>query len=119
MQISELTPEVVTPIIRQIVEEFGEDYVYKEAELHDPQAHRMCYYRENDKTPCIVGHVLDRSGEEYDENWEGHTAFTLLTGCGAPTEVAIALTEAQEAQDIGKSWGHALKEYEKALAEYQ
>lgn len=117
MKIEELTPEIVTPIIRQIVAEYGEDYVYKAEERAREFPNLGCVYREFGEPSCLVGHVLDRAGVPYDKYWDldGDSASTLLKD--SPHEdLRIALDAAQTVQDVGQTWGEALKVYEEKVA---
>lgn len=111
MEIKDLTEEIVTPIIRELVSEFGADYVYKKEEREINEG-VTCSYQENGKPSCIVGHVLDRAGVEYDPEWEGRDCWRILERGGAPGNLASALSYAQSQQDSGKTWGEALKVYE-------
>lgn len=112
MKIEELTPEIVTPVIEKLVEEFGENYIYKQEER---EAHEIvnCRYRENGNPSCIVGHVLDRAGVEYNPDWDYDDL--AASGLPLPDSVRGALTLAQEVQDGGMTWGTALNAYKKEL----
>lgn len=114
MEIKDLTEEIVTPIIRELVAEFGEDYVYKKEE-QEADEDVICSYQENGKPSCIVGHVLHRAGVEYNPDWEGGPCGTFLRGEGVPGYLANALGFAQVQQDIGKTWGEALNAYEERV----
>lgn len=116
MEIKDLTPGIVTPIIRQVVAEYGTDYIYKADERHPERYGVDCYYQENGQPSCIVGHVLDRAGVEYEPYWddEGEDALTVLEN--APEDLAQALQHAQYAQDDGHTWGEALTAYEEMLS---
>lgn len=112
MKIEELTPEIVTPIIEKLVEDFGSDYIYKKAERerHDDV---FCRYQENGNASCIVGHVLDRAGVEYNPDWDHYDV--AASALGLPEPVKMALTMAQETQDSGLTWGTALNAYKEEL----
>lgn len=116
MKLEELTPEIVTPVIEAIVAEYGEGYVYKKEEREEEAWPVKCRYQENGEPSCIVGHVLNRLGVEYDPRWdEGSQSAQDIIPEGA---VQKALQAAQSRQDGGNPWGRALKAYKEAL-EYQ
>jgi hypothetical protein len=50
-----LTREVVDPILDALVEEYGADYVY-------PEADNGCLYVRDGAPSCIIGHVYNRLG---------------------------------------------------------
>lgn len=114
-EIKDLTPDIVTPIIRELVEEFGADYIYKEDQLGTIE--RQCSYQENGSPSCIVGHVLHRAGVAYNPRWENNAARAVLGNDGASWEVGRSLQVAQAHQDTGHTWGEALRAYEEELAE--
>lgn len=116
MEIKDLTEEIVTPIIRELVSEFGADYVYKKEE-READEEVICSYQENGKPSCIVGHVLDRAGVEYNPGWEDTLAWDILEPGGASETIYAALTCAQGIQDAGKTWGEALNAYEQQVQE--
>lgn len=113
MEIKDLTVEMVTPVIEAVVAEYGEDYVYKAEERELGEGVR-CLYREDGEPSCIVGHVLDRLGVEYDPDWEDASAEGVLQG--APTQVQNSLGITQTYQDRGHTWGEALEKYRKRVA---
>lgn len=113
MEIKDLTEEIVTPIIRELVSEFGADYVYKEEEREIDDG-IDCYYQQDGKPSCIVGHILDRAGVRYDPEWEGVGVESILRAEGLYA-LGFALGAAQYEQDNGHFWGQALKAYERRL----
>lgn len=112
MEIKDLTLEMVTPVLEALVAEFGEDHIYK-ADERGENGRATCSYQEGGKPSCIVGHVLDRLGVEYNPEWEGINAGGVLSG--APFYVARGLQKAQKLQDDGKTWGEALSSYRRYL----
>ena len=109
MKIEELTIENVTPVIKALVSEYGEDYIYKAEDRGYPGSVVRCYYQEDGKPSCIVGHILDRMDVKYDPEWERRNASAILGG--APEELRHALVGAQGLQDAGRTWGKALNEF--------
>lgn len=101
MELSELTVENVTPVIAAVVNDYGRDYTYPYGE--------DCMYQVSDKPACIVGHVLDRLGVEYNPDWERNDVCTIAPK--APVDVLFALDAAQTVQDRGESWGKAYDSY--------
>jgi hypothetical protein len=106
MEISELTIENVTPVIREIVAEFGEHYVYL-------PGNEGCVYQENGKPSCLVGHVFDRMGVPYNQRWEEKDASWVISVNGGDEQLGFALRAAQYVQDDERSWGEALREFNK------
>lgn len=123
----QITTAAVTATIRQVVKEYGEDYVYPPAQSGD-----NCQYVIDDKPSCLVGVVLARLGVpithlKAGDASEGHFGATAedliprLQWAGVinfeePSKVAHALRQAQYVQDVARSWGIALENYGNALA---
>ena len=123
----QIATAAVTATIRQVVKEYGEDYVYPPAQSGD-----NCRYVIDDEPSCLVGVVLARLGVsnthlKAGDASEGHFGATAddliprLQWAGVinfeePRLVAHALRSAQYAQDVARSWGIALERYENALA---
>lgn len=107
MDIEDVTVADVTPVIKKLVEEFGEDYVY-------PRAGAVCVYQLDGEPSCIVGHVLDRLGVPYEEWWDDDQADAERLPFKDEL-VSSALAHAQRQQDIGYSWGEALEAYQRRL----
>lgn len=110
----ELTYDETVKILREVVAEKGEDYVYPGAAKNDIPGAR-CKYFENDGTPsCIVGHVLARYGLTLEELTDVHNAWTtpaklLDLGLISTTPRVIELLAvAQGKQDFGSPWRVAL-----------
>lgn len=111
-----ITKSIVIDTLRSIVEEYGQDYVYPAAKTGD-----VCTYANSDGTPsCIVGHFISRIDPEgfkkvaNMEASEGESfspdAALKYAGILYDTESDYALSEAQDAQDSGQTWGDALQE---------
>jgi hypothetical protein len=103
-----ITHEDVLRVMAEVVEEYGQDYVYQECG-------EMCVYIKGGKPSCLIGHVLVRLGVDVgfltDRNssrisshkfssWGGDLPWT-----GLATRVMQA---AQSIQDTGGTWGRAL-----------
>lgn len=106
MELSELTVENVTPVIAAVVNDYGRDYTYPGEIGPDT----TCQYQLEGKPACIVGHVLDRLGVEYNTSWENLGITDILYG-PEQGEVAHALASAQDTQDSGEPWGAAYDSY--------
>lgn len=107
-------------IATEVVEEFGENYVYpKEHKVKFPDSSEpTCVYVHEGKPSCMVGQILHRHGVSLEElaSYENRGAYSvawLTTTCGeyAPS----FLSAIQRRQDRGQSWGVAL---EQALSIY-
>lgn len=114
----ELSDDKVKSLLREVVDEFGRDYVYK-----CPHADDSCLYVhkvedgfDETKPGCIVAQVLHRAGVslEYMERHEGRGANILLFALendamlSISSKSAYALRNIQCDQDLGISWGEAL-----------
>lgn len=120
-------PEVLQAL-RDVVAEFGSDFVYRNDRGQVADGSVACQYvhrtETGEKTPgCIVGQVYFRLFGELLEGFEGTSIAGVngaIWGNGNGkyfTERAQdVLTAAQRAQDAGHTWGSALAEAE-ALAE--
>lgn len=113
------TNEQVLTVARDIVAEFGEDYVY-------PNLADGCSYTNEEGSPsCIVGHIVSRldpgafsriieletPSDEYTVrayfSWSAlHMNDTV--GTDFTESQQIALSGAQKEQDTGNTWGEAL-----------
>lgn len=128
------TRENVTAALKDIVAEYGEDYVY-------PAAGATCTYSQPEDgklvPSCIVGHVIYRLAPEAFAVIADLEAITNFGDSSPAQEVlrgalgdfgvqdnsahldpltedrdlVYALTEAQGAQDTGHTWGQALEAY--------
>jgi hypothetical protein len=112
-----LTFDRALALLREVIAEKGEDYVYPQFEPEaagDLGAVMECFYVRDDAPSCIVGRVLHRAGVTLDElrAVEGWTPVDLEH---APQftrwadDMALELLhEVQNEQDAGRSWGEAL-----------
>lgn len=113
-----LDAEQVVDLLREVVAEKGEGYVYP----HVPNTIGGvgCRYEYEGAPSCLVGHVLYRAGwsvealKSLDES--GSSAqdlwyLNLPEGVGVVTKAAAEVLEkAQIHQDDGDSWGFAVRE---------
>lgn len=102
-------------LLREVVTEFGGRTVYV-----IPAAYDTCVYADKGECSCLVGHVLVRAGVSVDvlDGEEGPITGLVLEGIEVTDTARWVLAAAQEAQDIGETWGEALKRAEEAAAEY-
>lgn len=134
-----LTEADVTAALEAAVAERGEDFVYT---TEDGE----CYYSYDDGTPgCLIGVALSKLDpiafeqlvdyelsveEPYLRRTAGSVravvaeintfpvnAYDRPIVARANPELLAAMSVAQETQDVGGSWGNALKAYQKSLAD--
>lgn len=110
-----LTYDRAVELAREVVAEFGQDYVYPEdhkvKEYGDGDTNAQCVYVREDAPSCIVGQILYRHGvscaamalEEFRN--ARHVARELAD---ADEKTRFFLSMAQDYQDKGKSWGESL-----------
>lgn len=115
-----LTLDRAVELAREVVAEFGEDYVYPEShkrlqwedEPESPSNPMSCVYVHEGKPSCIVGHILHRHGVEI-EAMKNHEFDSACPVSGATTNAEgtarFFLREMQEHQDKGKPWGESLE----------
>lgn len=124
-----VTDEEFTEALRAAVEERGEDYSYPEGIYEgqfdiprDDDYHNggLCVYQTPDGTPaCIIGLALYKIDPELVPDYDlVMSAQKALEDIGVSDRVRFAAGRAQGVQDGGDTWGHALREYEDALARY-
>lgn len=116
-----LSVEDVRALLVRAVEEKGADYVYEKVPGFwsdgTPMDDVTCNYFHDGKPSCIVGHVFSYCGIERVER-EGDNARTMAVELGiGDALIGEALDRAQAAQDAGKTWGEALAEFDRAVAE--
>jgi hypothetical protein len=130
-----ITKDDVLRVTREIVAEYGEDYVY-------PNANLSCVYVERGAPSCLLGHIafrldpelyestreIDRFGRDHN-NLNDAQAFRLALGLdstndkikvndqGEPLDAVDVLFRAQAAQDGGLSWGYCLKLIENRITD--
>lgn len=116
----DLTYDRVLELAREVVEEFGADYVYPESHKRlqwddESQGDRnplQCVYVHEGAPSCIAGQILHRHGvsiedlaaEEFDA--AAPIAYKLAN---ASQRVQDFLNELQNKQDRGKPWGESLE----------
>jgi hypothetical protein len=118
-----LTEKNVTEAFRQIIEDFGADYVYRKRGAAD-----SCFYVH--QTPkgevpgCIVGQLLHRLGVPLEvlKKREGRSAWAIFYGrellgdgeAESPVraegdDLTRKIQRVQSAQDRGDPWGYAVR----------
>lgn len=121
-----ITRENFTAAMRAAVAERGEDWVYpaEGSELAEQgwrSEEGTCVYVLPDGSPaCLIGLALYKIDPALVEGLEGvnAVALRLLQHLGVE-DVGLygAAWDAQWAQDLGETWGNALKIYERAMNE--
>jgi hypothetical protein len=112
-------------ILDELVEEKGENYVYRDdpktvttrksriPAVFNQDSSNNCYYSHYDGTPgCIIGHLIHKLNPEFDLK----SADPLLLGDAlrkAGVEIAddgtfVLLARTQYAQDVAWPWGEAV-----------
>ena len=98
-------------LLREVIAEKGEDYVYDSP--IEPRS--RCLYVHDGQPGCIVGHVLHRAGVSVEglagvEDWTPLDHEVVPQFCGWAAEPALELLAAvQVEQDAGATWGEALR----------
>ncbi|MFD3361605.1 hypothetical protein ACFWW5_00695 [Streptomyces albidoflavus] len=123
MERIKVTPEQVLDVMREVVAEAGEEFMYE-----PPGEIGTCLYVHRtpgdaaDVPGCLVGQVLHRLGVPLDELAE-HEAERALTMVPEFIDagkhkglLALALNRAQARQDLGYPWGAALRAAEDVLS---
>ncbi|MFD7646369.1 hypothetical protein ACFV5M_01705 [Streptomyces albidoflavus] len=123
MERIKVTPEQVLDVMREVVAEAGEEFVYKSS-----AGLGVCLYVHRtpgdaaDVPGCLVGQVLHRLGAPLDElaEHEAQLALTMVPVFIDAGEhwglLALALNKAQALQDAGRPWGAALRAAEDVLS---
>ena len=120
----QITRENFTAAMRAAVSERGEDWVYpaEGSELGEQgwrSEEGTCVYALPDGSPaCLIGLALYKIDPALVEGLEGDdtTALRLLQRLGVKDGgLYWAAQDAQDAQDLGATWGNALKTYEQAM----
>lgn len=119
-----LTEAQVTETFTAVVEEFGPTYRYTPDGIEYPSAESgvTCAYETIDADDtvrrCVVGEILHRLVDE--DTWSAIVDYnnedSVVTivherDISAPRHVLDGLSQAQQAQDRGATWGAALAEY--------
>lgn len=109
-----LTYDRAVELAREVVAEFGEDYVYPESvKVSEYEATPpTCVYVHDDKPSCLVGQILHKYGvslEALSLN-EFRGAWTVSgTLADADDKARFFLSSAQDSQDKGEPWGTAVE----------
>lgn len=119
-----LTYDRAVELAREVVAEFGEGYVYPEYQkaAESPGSSPSCVYVYDGKPSCLVGQILHRHGvslvalsmREFSGAW-----FVSAELCHASEKTRQFLDSAQSSQDKGNTWGEAVKDGLKWVAEYK
>lgn len=103
-----------TAAMRAAVAERGEDYVFPN-EWKDGASQCRYVQPDGDGPACLIGVALHRLGVPLDAllDQEGCSASHVVgaVASGVTYAAARAANKAQEAQDIGATWGAALARY--------
>lgn len=115
--LSHFTDTDVLRVLREVVEEFGGDYIYKH--LYGDMPCRYVEEKKGQLSPsCIAGHVFYRLGvplevlADYDEDSFGNAADVVGEKLGLPDTASRLLRAAQALQDCEYPWGEALRSAE-------
>lgn len=109
-----ITRADATRILGQIVQEYGEDYVYQS---HGDGTGVPCRYIWNGEPDCIIGKLLARLGadEPFLDKCDTIGSIRELAEQGkvnVEDDVLLyALRALQSAQDNGEAWGIAYQRY--------
>jgi hypothetical protein len=101
-----ITYEEAKTRLQAVVAEVGEGYVPEE---------RCAYFNESNQPSCIIGRAFAAELREKGVGWGAHdntTTVTHLINHGilkADPKARKLLAETQHAQDIGESWGEAVR----------
>lgn len=111
----ELTLDKAKELLAEAVALKGEDYVYTTPEgvQGTEDGFPICLYVHGDQPGCLVGHVLAAAGAPLATlaEHENAAASDLLWALydKYSDDVSLLLTEAQRAQDLGRSWGESVR----------
>jgi len=100
-------------LLVKAIEEKGEGYVYPRRPVSETY---MCRYVLDGKPSCLIGHAMYYNGDPLAEiaKHEGRGAYAPVSALhqGLDWYVIHALQEAQGGQDVGETWGSALRRYD-------
>ena len=110
-----ITDEQFTKALEAVVKERGEDYTYpREEENPDYWILGSCVYQVEGRPACIIGAAIAHLGGDLagisSQNTNPGKAVKEA-GLEVSGSVSNAMSVAQRAQDIGKTWGDALRAY--------
>ena len=125
---AKFTNQEITAAIKAALAAMGEDYVYKRIP-NDVSGSDGCLYAVGGQPSCIVGHVLHTLDPEmfekvadYEENLPQYrdSGFGEVAECldlPFDRDQVSALCLMQVAQDGGRTWSAAAREYEEYMGE--
>lgn len=110
-------------LAQMAVADKGEDYIYQRPYFISTPIHpsiregggtALCAYYDADGDPsCIVGHILHAMGVQLDPrhtaNFSSVLELTMRRVISLDPKTKLFLTELQNHQDCGYSWGDALR----------
>lgn len=119
----ELTDTQVIEGLQALVDEKGEGFVYEQKPEYEGSSSTQCVYVYQGKADCMVGQFLVKAGvplerlAEADNSHYGQGVPALELVSQLQDEGVLSMSEtAQEAlgyaqghQDIGETWGYALR----------
>ena len=110
----ELTYDRAVELAREVVAEFGEDYVYPENQKRPETEGCLpsCVYVHEGCPSCLVGHILHRHGvslEDLSQNEFRGAWFVSGEWAGADEKARTFLEGAQGSQDNGDTWAVAVE----------
>jgi hypothetical protein len=109
-----LTMNRAVQLAKEVVAEFGEDYVYPEEHkvLFPGNDEASCMYVHHGKPSCIVGQILHQHGVSTEELslWENRGAYRVAEAVTDTEDAGVLgfLSAMQSRQDAGMNWGDAL-----------
>lgn len=123
MTVEALTFDRAVELAREVVAEFGKNYIYpashKRAESESSVP--SCVYVHEGHPSCLVGHILHRHGVDLDVlgNYE-FTGAWVVAGkfAAANPKTGYFLDAAQLSQDKGFTWGESVESAVKLTNEY-
>jgi hypothetical protein len=112
----ETTREAFRAALGEVVKG-NENFVYPKR--GDGESSPSCVYVYGGKPDCLIAQTLSLMGVPTEElvKWDSrisNSAAPLLRDLGFDEDTALAARHAQNAQDLGASWGHALAEFDRA-----
>lgn len=113
MTVEALTYDRAVELAREVVADFGEEYVYPENQKRRESESSLpsCVYVHEGHPSCLVGHILHRHGVDLDVlgNHEFRGAWFLAGDlAGADAKTRLFLDVVQSSQDGGTTWAQAV-----------
>lgn len=114
MTVEALTYDRAVELAREVVAEFGEDYVYPENQKRPETDGSLpsCVYVHEGCPSCLVGHILHRHGvslEDLSQNEFRGAWFVSVKCADADEKARTFLDAAQGSQDKGDTWAVAVE----------